>query len=503
MRKIQILIVLAAAVGAAWLTSQVDNGMGPGWAHNVVRNWEQFGFFNLNGQMVVNPGGFQADTKPEIYPGHRPASMYPAFFCHHLFAATGLGFFAYYAVTAAMVLLSIWWLLGRTERAFWLAAMAVILPGYIRWQTELDPNLTAVLFGYPFCAAAIWLLRRPRLNWRQTAALFALIVIFSAINWTTVFVHAMFFMTLLVMPRIPWRNLFIYAGLTAVAGGGVVLMSVASKMARADGSSGGLSLMLSAYGWGNTGYGAGMTTQTAILRLVAANVIGLLPLLGYLGWQMWRRGFRRAATGLLGLLPLLVPAVEALGMRNYFGHHPWMSVNFFLMGIILAMVAWKDRAGVATAGDTTRLPVRLAWLAAVFAYSFVVLAAGHAHNDRELALVTFIRQHTERDATIVIRRDTDPALAELASRLDELFDRHLVVVPDAVENNLAGVPAKRMFLTATARTSEKMLAQTDGTDSTSPALKKLLDWYASHIAHRRVGDKLDIGEQYFLYPSND
>ena len=45
-------------------------------------------------------------------------------------------------------------------------------------------------------------------------------------------------------------------------------------------------------------------------------------------------------------------AVDILGMRNYFGHHPWMSVSFFLLGLILAAMylqgkterekVWKD-----------------------------------------------------------------------------------------------------------------------------------------------------------------
>jgi hypothetical protein len=105
--------------------------------------------------MVVNPGGFQAETNPECYPGHRPASLYPVFWCHQLFAGRELGFFAYYAILAAVVMLSVWQLLGRTERAFWLAVIVVLTPGYVRWQTSLDPNLVAYLFGFPFCAVVI------------------------------------------------------------------------------------------------------------------------------------------------------------------------------------------------------------------------------------------------------------------------------------------------------------------------------------------------------------
>ena len=132
-----------------------------------------------------------------------------------------------------------------------------------------------------------------------------------------------------------------------------------------------------------------------------------------------------------------------------------------------------------------------------------MLAAGHAHNERELSLVALIREHTPRETTIVISRDTDPALADIASRLPELFDRHLVVVPDTSEASLAAVPSKRMILTVGTPPPGKTVAQTGNSGNESLALKKLLGWYSRYIAHRRAGDKLEIGEKYFLYqPAN-
>ena len=500
MRKIQILILLAAAVGAAWLTTLVDDGLGAVWTHNVVRNWEQFGFFNLHGKMVINPGGFEAATNPEIYAGHRPASLYPAYVCHHVSGASDFGFLAYYAVMAAIVLLSIWQLLGHTERAFWLAVTAVLTPGYLRWQTSLDPNLTAVLFGYPFCVAVIGWLRRPVLTRLHWLGLFLLILVYSSLNWTTIFVHAMLFATLLVLPGVSWRRLLIYAGLTAALAGLVLLASLATKLRPAGaGSGGGLALMVRAYGWGNAGYGLDLTTKTAFTRLLAVNFMGLLPVLIFLGCLFWRRGLRRSPAGWLWLAPLLMPVVEVTGMRNYFGHHPWMSVNFFLMGIILAAAVWRAETESVSAGDSQiRLPLRLGCLAATFAYSFLVLTAQHQHNEGELKLAALIREHTARDFTIVVRRDTDPALADIAPRLPEMFDRHLIVVPDLTAASLAQVPEKRVVLTAVAPPAETSIAQTGDAGGGNPVLKKMLGWYARHIAHRRPGDKLELDGNYYL-----
>lgn len=503
MRKLQILVLLAAAVGAAWLTTWVDDGRGTGWTQDVIRNWEQFGFFNLQGKLVVNPGGFEAATQPEIYAGHRPASLYLASLCHRLFGGSDCGFLFYYALMSGVVLLSIWQLLGRTERAFWLAAMGVLTPGFVRWQTTLDPNLAAVLFGFPFCAAVLVILRQPGLKATYWAGLFALILIYSSVNWTTIFIHGMLFVTLLVLPRVSWRHLFIYAGLTAALAGLVLLASLASKIKPASGSGSGMVNMLQAYGWGNAGYGLNISTSTDCLRLLATNLIGLLPVLLFLGWQWWRCR-RPLAGGWIFLLPAFVPMVEVLGMRNYFGHHPWMSVHFILLGLILAIVVWKDRGGAAAAGEIQSRPAwALGGLAATFAYSVIVLAAGQVHNERELGLEALIQEHTSRDAVIVISHGTDPALADMESRLPEMFDRHVVVVPDTSASSLAGVPGKRMFLTASNPLPAKIIGQTDSDHGGSPVLKKMLGWYSRHIAHRRAGDKLELGEKYFLYqPAN-
>ena len=496
--------MLAVVAGATWLTTFVDGGMGSVWGYNAVRNWEQFGFFDLHGKLVVNPGGFAADTKPECYAGHRPASMVPVFLCHHLLNGADYGFFVYYALLAAMVLLSVWQLLGRTERAFWLAATVVLTPGYIRWQTSLDPNLVAVLFGFPFCAAILGLLRQPKLKWPHWLALFLLILLYSSLNWSTILVHATLFVTLLVVRQVSWRHLFIYAGLAAALAGFVLVASLSSKMARSDGSSSGLSTMLGNYGWsGNSGYGVGLTTKTAFLRLLAANLIGLLPALFFLGWHCWRRGVRLGDRNWVCLLPAGVPLVEVVGMRNYFGHHPWMSIHFILLGIILAAVVWKEQAvKPAAVENRPRTGLRLGWLAGwlavAFAYSLIVLAIGHANVAPELNLIKLVRENTARATTLVIRRDTDPALANMETRLPELFDRHLVVVPDAGAASLASVPVPCVILTAANPPAGKILAQTAGDGGEYAVTKKLLGWYAGHIARRRADDKLQIGETNFL-----
>lgn len=500
MRKAYLLIILVAAILSAWLTTLVDHGLGLDWPHVAVRNWEQYGIFTLHGKMVTNPGGFQAETAPLIYAGHRSTSLIPVFLCHRLFSAVGLnslGFVAYYGAAAAMVLVSIWWLLGRTGSAFCVAVVAVLVPGFIRWQTSLDPNLAAALFGFPFCAAVVTLLRRPSLSWSQLTVLALLVVAYSVINWTTALVHAMLFVTLFAM-GVPRRHLVIYTALAAVVAGWVLLSSVASKAASPPIAGAASTSLYSGYGWGNVGYGLGLTTTTAFSRLVTVNGLGLLPMLIALGYfGRWRP--RQTLPVLLCLLPFMMVVIEVLALRNYFGHHPWMSVHFILLAIVLTAALGMDFAEATSTGGETRLTTCLVWLVLTTVYSTIVLFVGQARNERMLALADFIVGHTTRSTTIVIRRDTDPTLVDFAGRIANMVDRHVVVTNGPDDPILAASPSGLSVLSADHAITGKVLAQTGLETNSSPVVKSLITWYAGHIARRRPGDQLDIpGKTFFL-----
>lgn len=502
MRKSQFLAVILILVAASWLTTIVDDGLGLGWPFNVARNWERFGFFNLHGKLVCNPGGYQAETQPQIYAGHEAASLYPFFLTQRFFPWPGTAYL-YYGLAAAVVLFCIWQLLGRTDRAFWLAGIAVLTPGYLRWQTSLDPNLVAVLAGFPFCVAAIHLLKCKQLSPVQIILLLLLIVLYSAVNWSTVFIQGMLFATLLLLREVPWKNLFIYLLLAAVSAGIIVATSVIDKMTHANSGSGiGFSELLEGYGWGNAGYGLDVSTKTDFLRLSFVNFIGLLPVIIFLGWEVWRGGRRRGSgePGVFCLLPLLAAIFPLVLLRNYFGHHPWMSCNFVLQGMVLSFVAWKS---IPPAADTTvKTEVKPVWLwttlAAGCAYGFVVLLFYHIHNGQELNLVKLIRSHTARTATILITRDTDSALAEMNDRLPELFDRRVEVLTSISGNG--GEMANKYWLTAVPekRDGYQMIAGSNEKEDWS-LFKQILGWYSRTIARRRPGDKMDMAAQYYLY----
>jgi hypothetical protein len=501
MQKIQVVIAMLLLAGAAWLTTLVDDGLGLIWPHNVVRNWDEYGFFNLHGKLVTNPGGFQAATDPEIYAGHRPLSLVPYFWTQKLFPKAFAARF-YYALVAAVVFFSIWQLFGRTDRAFWLGIFTIISPGYLVWQTTVDPNLAAVMAGFPFCAAVLWMLQKEKLSPVQTGFFFGLILAYTAINWTTAFIHAMLFVTLCLMPAVSRRNLVLYTVLAALSAMVMVVFSVIDKVqdgGSGHGGHGGLGMIFQAYGWGNAGYGVDLSTQTAFLRLLVVNGVGLLPVTIFLGWEWWRG--RNNNRFFVFLLPLLAALLEVMALRNYFGHHPWMSCHFILLGMILSFVVWRARGATNAAVNLRQIKSLWPWvgLPVAFAYGFTVLLFYHIHNDEQLALLKLIRGHTPRPAVILIARNTDSRLADMEKRLPELFDRRVVIVDQATNLDLG--LAQSFWLTAEKNSSLQLAAGTTGRDELDwlPFMRQMLHWYSQVITHRRAGDKLEFGEQYYLY----
>src|SRR5215470_6758243 len=84
-----VLVCSCVLLGNAVLQFLVDNDLGIGWPHNVIRNWQQLGLRNLGGGLVMNPGGHDVVSHPEVYQGHRAASLYPAFLVGRFFTWTG------------------------------------------------------------------------------------------------------------------------------------------------------------------------------------------------------------------------------------------------------------------------------------------------------------------------------------------------------------------------------------------------------------------------------
>lgn len=231
------------------------------------------------------------------------------------------------------------------------------------------------------------------------------------------------------------------------------------------------------------------------------NDIGLFPVIAFVGWEIWRGRNSGRGTGILFLLPWLVSVLEVSTLRNYFGHHPWMSCSFILLGITLSFVVWKSTRLPANDLKPVRARPFLQWagLALTLAYAFIVLLFYHVHNGQKLALMKMIRDHTPRTAVILIARNTDPWLASTGDRLQELFDRRVVILDQIPPSKPA--LTEGYLLTGEKNNAFPSAANSDdrGMIESLPFMKPMLQWYSHSIAHRRPGDKLAFADQYYLY----
>jgi hypothetical protein len=86
----------------------------------------------------------------------------------------------------------------------------------------------------------------------------------------------------------------------------------------------------------------------------------------------------------------------------------------------------------------------------------------------------------------------------METRLPQLLDRRVILVPSADQASLAALPGNWAILTGVPP-SGKVFARTDDGETSSAVAKRLLDWYSRYIAKRQPGDKPEVGGNYFLY----
>jgi|GEM_PF-2015109 len=482
----------------------VDSDLGVGWPHNVIRNWSQFGLGELQGHLVINPGGQEALAQPDVYSGHRAASLYPAFWISRLFAWTGSYMLPFHLLLNMVVMVSIWKLLGQTSEGFFIGALLILCPGYVLWPTILDPNAMAALAGIPF-AALVW--RRLRQEHLSAGDLFFLVVLtllFSALNWTVALVHAPLFFCLLATRKVSWQRLALYAGAGALAGVAVVVVGLTSKLSDAGNHSGGFGQLLAGYTWGSGGYANGSNTPTLLLRLAFINIVALLPLWLVWAWKWSSLVRSEPVRAAWSLLPLGVAVLEPVAMRNYFCHHPWMAAPFLLVGGILSLFVILSPAATPAAMPSAAASPRrkLAWSLAVvttFCFGFVILLTYREQGAQLNSLIALVRAHTPRSEILAVPRSVDPQTAAEVKRLDELLDRRLIVV-DRVPDPQHPAPAGFVLSGVALEGAWSPIARSTPDPLQSvPLLRGALNWFNQRVSRRKSGDRLDLPETFFLY----
>lgn len=496
-----VLLVLTASGTVRFL---VDNNAGHGWPNNVVRNWQQFGFWALKGKLVKNPGGFGALSDPQVYGGHRPASLYPAFLVKEILPWTGEGTLAFDLVLSLVIFLSTWLLLGKNREAWWAGAAAVLCPGYTLYMATLDPNALALFMALPLAVLVLPRLRGPSLSAPILAMLFLALLVYSALNWTAIFGHGMIAACLLAAPKPQKRRVLLYIAVAGLSSMLVVALSLAQKFGGGHGTGSGPSLrdILGGYGWGSSGYGTWLTTGKAAVRLLFVSVAGLLPLSLAGLYLIAKRAKRAGPRWWTMFAPLGVAVLGITGLRNYYGHHPWMAAPMLVMGVILSLWLLEERAasGTPAPGEPVRrgLLAPTVFLAGCFVYATAVTLAYRSHNAPFLALVSLVREHTTRSDTIVLLRKQDPKMAEDAKIMEEYLDRRVVVLDQPGDTD--GMK-QRVFVVSMGEVQKRpLVAHTSPSRMASwPLVRELLAWYAGRVARRTTHEQHFPQGVYYLY----
>ena len=493
-------LFFAAVIGAAmFLSFLIDDSLGLGWPTNVVRNWQEFGLINLHGQLAYNAGGFGVPEHLQLYKGMSPVCLYLPYVVTKIFSWTGLDTLSFYILLALAVSWASWDLLGKDGFAMVVAAAAIFCPGYMRWLRMLDPNTVSVLPVLPYAVIALAILRKPKFTPALAVALILLTLAYMPLNWTTAWMCGPLIFFLLGKASLNRRGL---STLIAVMVIGVPAMAAVSFAAKTGGHAGGGRIdpirVLAGYTWGNGGYGEGLTTGRAFVRLAFTNGIGLLPLwlaVVYAMTQRLRSGVRMTW---LMFAPLALAVANMVIMRNYFGHHPWMAGPVLLCGIIFSLGLLRE--GLEDGATTVSEKIPFKWVIRTtllcFGYSLAVLLFFRANETNMLALEKLVRQHTARSDTLVILKDSDSATAALADRLDEPLDRHMMVLNST--NDLAGQEGHWVILSSV-KMDGPLTLTAESNVSSSSRLNQVSDWFNHSISRRSAGDRLELAEKYFLY----
>jgi hypothetical protein len=482
-----ILMVLLMLTASGILFYLADGNLACGWPNNVVRNWEQYGFLRLKGKLVMNSGGYEALTKPSVYAGHRAASLYPVFLARQLFAWTGAGTLAFHVLLSLALLLSTWFLLGRSRVAWVAGAAAILCPGYACYQTTLDPNTISVLMGLPFAAIVLPRLVKPAMSPWEFGLLLLAIAAYTTLNWTTAFVHGMLLVYVVVARNIPRRWVGLYIALAAVS---TLLIGGMSVLEKREGHAS-FSDFLGGYAWGSGGYGTFLTVDRAAVRLLFVATAGLLPLLLVCGYLLARHRTSSRRRRWFAFSPLAVGILGVGVLRNYFGHHPWMAAPVFLVGLVLSMgLVVQTGQAAPTVGEMQargKILGPAAFLGGCFAYGAVVVVMSSLQNWEAQALVALLRAHTARSDTIVMA-ETDAMLVEHSGTISEYADRRVLVVPDLSRFDGSGSrafllsPSGELRLPLVARTLEPALASW-------PLVERMLGLYSKSVARRMPGNR--------------
>jgi hypothetical protein len=500
LRLFNFSIVLAALSGALFFAFPVSERSGS-WAHCVLNNWEQYGFDNLGGQLVANPGGHEAIETPQIYGGHKPYVAQAAYFIGSLTGSFHEDGWLFHVLLSLTVGISIWLGFGKTNSATLLAICTIVSPGFIRSTLQLDTLAIPVLLGIPVLFLASKAFLDSRKNWQTIALFFTLLVCYSQINWTTALSLFVIFSYLLASKNSDAKTLFLFFAISALSICFVLVTSLLHKKSCSSSLAESIGFFFNGYLFGAGGYGGiPMDWLTALRRIIIANVIALMPVLIAFLLIAWETALARNFHPSI-LLPFTASSLCISVLRNYFAAHPWMAASVIILGLIATLkiqLAFQQLKAV----KENRGISRIYWASIVLIsliYSFLVIEFLKLNSSTANSILQMIKSQTKRGDLILVDppsfggRPVEQWLGNLCDRMI-IKDMNL----DSAQKNADG----RFFVLTTNSTKDgfKEVSKTsDFRIGSSQTFSAVLDLYRKKISRRAECDSPLSEKIYYLY----
>lgn len=498
--KTLIVCLVMAMAGGILFFGQSEQARNGGWAHSVLRNWDEYGFFRLEGRMITNPGGYAVLEDPQYYTGHRPHVLRAAYFIGCLTGNPGHEGWLFQALLSALVGWAIWKGLGQSLAAFLVAFCTVVSPGFIRHSLILDTLAIPVLLGIPFLVLAALLLRKETLKVIDWICLVVLCVAYTAINWTTGMALVVAFAYFVASANFKLNRIIALFAAAGVSAAIVLAISVFDKRSGDASAAHALVALYNNYLFGPGGYGKiPMDWVTATRRILVANVMALAPLLCAAGFvasaKPWRKTF-----SVVALLPLLASLACVAFFRNYFATHPWMAAPVIILGCIATLLSWYDRSEIKrgpSAATTKAVVVFISLLS--LAYGLLLSQVYHLYSSGTAEIKAMVRTNTGR-ADIVL---CDQSVLEDGMVLDWLesgCDRKFLLSDGKPDATVRGSNA-RLFLLTTNPDNAAGVRVADSNSSVDPIagfLHAPLEWYRAKVARRDAREVPKTSAIYYL-----
>jgi len=350
--------------------------------------------------------------------------------------------------------------------------------------------------------------------WKRMSLAFIILLLYVAMNWSVIFPVSSALVCLLLIKPARIKFLLPVVILSAFL---VILVTYASLSTKYGSGTGtpktgavhnAFQAMWDNYLWGRHGYGGGhtMTLFKALPRMLAANTIGLFPLILYFIYQMVREfrraGFSRVA---LSLAPLATVILGILTLRNLFGHHSWMAGPPLMAGMIFSLALMERRRESAPSEEpshaNTCSVIRTAALIGAAVYMFFMLLISRAYMGGAPEVIDLVTKNTSRHSLILLAPDLPSQFRDESDRMAAEFDRKVAPYPEWKSGST--VPAGGVYVLSSVPHLEKELSAVDSTTAGNELGKSLFSglfrFYQVHIAKRDPGEKLELDSPYYLY----